>query len=131
MCELGEASLPAERELDGTSLLPMLKDQLLRRKKSLYWRFNLANGHAKVAIHDGRWKLLALIAEPGPTNGDDLTQQEMWAIKNARLKDFELDYLQADVSESADLSQVEPVALKRLMKQMQAKREGVQKEGPV
>ena len=112
-------------------MLPMLKDQLLRRKKSLYWQFNRANGHAKVAIRDGRWKLLALITEPGPTNGGDLTQQEMWAIKNARLKDFELDYLQADVSESADLSQVEPVALKRLIKQMQANRESVQKEGPV
>ena len=58
-------------------MLPMLKDQLLRRKKSLYWQFNRAYGQVKVAIRDGRWKLLASITESGLTNGGDLTQQEM------------------------------------------------------
>ncbi len=131
LCELGEATLPTERELDGTSLLPLFKDEPLRRKKPLYWQFNRAKGAAKVAIRDGKWKLLASVTEPGPKTGADLTLQEMHDIKNARLKDFELYDLQADVSESEDRSEAEPVVLKRLQKQMQAIYESVQKEGPV
>ena len=131
LCEVGEAVLPTERELDGTSLLPLFKNEPLRRKKPLYWQFNRAKGAAKVAVRDGKWKLLASITEPGPKNGADLTQQEMLAIKNARLENFELYDLQADVSESEDRSEFEPVVLNRLKKQMQAIYGGVQKEGPV
>ena len=60
-----------------------------------------------------------------------MTQLEMQAIKNARLKDFELYYLHKDPSESQDRSDAEPAVLKRLEKQMQAIYRSVQKEGPV
>ncbi|MAI74375.1 MAG: arylsulfatase [Rhodopirellula sp.] len=131
LCELGQATLPTERELDGISLLPLLNDEPLRRKKPLYWQFNRAKGLAKVAVRDGRWKLLASITQPGPSTGADLSQLEMQAIKNARLKDFELYDLGADVSESEDRSDVEPIVLDRLKKQMQAIFQSVQNEGAV
>ena len=131
LCELGEATLPTERELDGTSLVPLLKEEPLLRKKPLYWQFNRAKGLVKVAIRNGKWKLLASITQPGPNTGADLTQIEMQAIKNARLKDFELYDLQADVSESEDRREDEPVVLERLKKQMQAIFASVQREGVV
>ena len=131
LCQLGETSLPTDRVLDGASLVPLLNDEPLRRAKPLYWQFNRAKGVAKVAIRDGEWKLLASITEPGPKTGADLTQLEMQAIKNARLKDFELYDLHKDPSESQDRSDAEPAVLKRLEKQMQAIYRSVQKEGPV
>ncbi|MDB4749702.1 sulfatase-like hydrolase/transferase [Rubripirellula sp.] len=131
LCDIGEAPLPNERELDGASLMPLLKGEPLKRKKPLYWQFNRAKGAAKVAVREGKWKLLASITEPGPATGADLTRGEMQGIKNARLKDFELYDLHADPQESVDRSGLEPVVLNRLKKQMQAMYGSVQKEGPV
>jgi len=131
LCELGEAPLPNERELDGASLVPLLNGEPLKRKKPLYWQFNRAKGAAKVAVREGKWKLLASITEPGPETGADLTREEMQGIKNARLKDYELYDLKADPQESVDRSGLQPVVLNRLKKQMQAMYGSVQKEGPV
>lgn len=70
--------------------MPLLKDESLQRTIPLYWQFNRAKGQAKVAIRDGKWKLLASTTQTGPYTGADLTQLEMEAIKNFGLKDFEL-----------------------------------------
>lgn len=131
LCALGEATLPDDRELDGTSLVPLLKNKKLKRKRPLYWQFNRAKGAAKVALRDGKWKLLASITEPGPSTGADLTQQEMQGIKRSGLKDFTLYDLERDVQESEDQSIHKPAILNRLKKQMQAMYGSVQKEAPV
>ena len=131
LCQLGNAKLPLERELDGTSLLPLFKGESVPRAKPLYWQFNRAKGNAKVAIRDGKWKLVASLTQPGPATGADLTQMEMRAIKNAKLKDFELYDLGADIQESTDVSARQPKVFKRLKIAMQAMYEDVQREGPV
>ena len=131
LCQLGGAMLPPERELDGTSFVPLFKGKPLERAKPLYWQFNRAKGKAKVAVRDGKWKLLASLTQPGPTTGADLTQLEMQGIKQAELKDFELYDLGVDIQESMDVSGKQPNVLKRLKKEMQAIYEDVQREGPV
>ncbi len=131
LCQLGGAMLPPERELDGTSFVPLFKGKPLERAKPLYWQFNRAKGKAKVAVRDGKWKLLASLTQPGPTTGADLTQLEMQGIKKAELKDFELYDLGVDIQESMDVSGKQPNVLKRLKKEMQAIYEDVQREGPV
>ena len=131
LCQLGKAALPAERELDGTSFVPLFKGEPIERAKPLYWQFNRAKGTAKVAVRDGKWKLLASLTQPGPTTGADLTQLEMQGIKNAELKGFELYDLEVDVQESMDVSGRQPKVLERLKKEMQAIYKGVQREAPV
>ena len=131
LCELAGANVPKDRVLDGTSLVPLIKNQTLRRAKPLYWQFNRAKGHAKVAVRDGRWKLLATLTEPGPATGADLTKLEMQGIKTARLQDFELYDLQADQREAEDLSEREIEVLVRLKREMQAIYSDVQAEAPI
>jgi len=131
LCELAEASVPRDRVLDGTSLVPLLRNGALQRAKPLYWQFNRAKGDAKIAVRDGRWKLLATLTEPGPATGADLTQLEMQGIKTAQLKKFELYDLRDDERESEDLSAREVVVLSRLKQEMQAIYGEVQVEAPL
>ena len=131
LCELARTPLPEGRQLDGVSFAPMLQGKTFRRTKPLYWQFNRAKGAAKVALRDGRWKLLATLTQPGPKTGADLTKQEMLAIKTAELKEFELYDLNADIQESKDLSEKEPEVLNRLRHEMQAIYSSVQQEGPI
>lgn len=59
LCEAAGIDPPADRPLDGASMLPVLSGQPLMRSQPLYWQFNYAASAPKVAIRDGDWKLLA------------------------------------------------------------------------
>jgi len=131
LCELAGTPVPDDRVLDGTSLVPLIKEGTLQRTKPLYWQFNRAKGKPKVALRKGRWKLLATLTQPGPATGADLTQQEMQGIKTAQLQDFELYDLQADLPEATEVSQREVEVLTRLKQEMQAFYDGVQAEAPI
>ncbi len=53
--------LPQDRVIDGTSLLPILKENkpLPERHNGLYWRYDGSDGDLKVAYREGDWVLLA------------------------------------------------------------------------
>lgn len=63
-CEIAEAKLPAELELDGMSQLAVLTgEKAPLREKPLYWKRHSAGGKGigivgEYAILDGKWKLL-------------------------------------------------------------------------
>jgi len=49
--------IPKDRVIDGASILPVLQNKPLRRKRPIYWRNRKET--FRIAIRDGDWKLLS------------------------------------------------------------------------
>jgi arylsulfatase A len=114
LCEVAGIDPPADRALDGASILPVLEGRPLSRSQPLYWQFNYAAAGPTVAIRDGDWKLLAGLNLPDFPPGADITDEQMQALKTAELQDFELYNLADDMGETTELSEQEPARLERL-----------------
>jgi len=100
---------PADRALDGTSLVPLFAGRPLARTKPLYWQYDRAiGGQNQIALRDGDWKLLA----------------------NADLSRFELYNLRSDISEKRDLAASEPERLAALSAKLRQLHAEVKAEGP-
>lgn len=131
LCELAGVSVPTDRRLDGTSFVPALSGQQIERAQPLYWQFNRSRSMPKVAIRDGRWKLLAgLTGEPLRPSGG-IAEGEMDAMKSAELTGFELYDLSIDIAETNDLKDEHPETFNRLKESMQNLYREVRAEGPV
>lgn len=91
LAELAAAPLPADRPLDGVSLVPVLRGETGVDRGPLYWSF--MDG---LAMREGNWKLV--LGEDGE--------------KRPRLFD-----LGSDLAESDDLSAVEPDRTMRMARQ--------------
>ncbi|MBS0202221.1 MAG: sulfatase-like hydrolase/transferase [Planctomycetes bacterium] len=108
-CQIAGVKPPAERALDGTSLLPLFEGRSPTRTRPLYWQYDRAiGGENKVALRDGDWKLLA----------------------NADLSKFELYHLKSDLSETRDLAVSEPARVAELSAKLKQLHEDVKNEGP-
>jgi arylsulfatase len=108
-CTLAGIAPPADRDLDGTSLLPLFVGRPLARTRPLYWQYDRAiGGPNRIALRDGDWKLLA----------------------NADLSRFELYNLRSDISEERDLAASEPERLAALSAKLRQLHAEVKAEGP-
>ncbi len=105
---LSGARLPPERRLDGQSLVPLLQGETFTRTQPLFWRYDRALGAAKLALRDGKWKLLAT-AEGTPLELFDLSQ---------------------DVSESRNLLGTHPEVANRLSTELVKLNAEVEEERP-
>jgi arylsulfatase A len=56
LLDIAGIPIPSDRVIDGTSILPLLHNELLKRERPLYWRNR--KWTYRVAIRDGDWKLL-------------------------------------------------------------------------
>ena len=130
ICELAGVPIPTDRVLDGTSFLPVLRGQPLKRNKPLYWQFNRAKSDAKVAIRQGDWKLVASLDVPDPQPSGGIPEDEMERIKSAHLKDFQLFNLRDDIAESVDLSKQHPEVLQQYQAKMKSMYAEIQKAAP-
>ncbi|MEW6305922.1 MAG: sulfatase-like hydrolase/transferase, partial [Verrucomicrobiota bacterium] len=89
ICEIAKIPIPADRVIDGGSLLPALAGKPVARQRPLYWRCNIAKEWAKTAMRIGDWKILA---------DEPLTR-------------FELYNVQRDWQEKENLNAKQPVKL--------------------
>src|SRR5262249_6330562 len=97
LCEAAGVTVPADRPIDGASILPILEGKPVERKTPLYWQYDKAiGGPMKVTMRQGPWKLLA----------------------DADLKKFELYNLQDDIGEKKDLADAQPERVKQMAEEM-------------
>jgi arylsulfatase A len=94
---------PADRTLDGTSLLPLLAGGAVHRQAPLYWRWG-----GKVAYREGDWKI----------------------VVDESLENPELYDLATDRNESTNLAAREPDRLAAMMARLRAYTAEVEAEGP-
>lgn len=130
LCEITGIAPPADRTLDGISVLPLLRGEALRRPKPLYWQ-NIAAAGPKVAIRVGPWKLLAKLEGPRPPPGSDITAGGLELIKKGKLTGLELYNLQDDPAERTELSALRPQELAELSATMHRFHAGVQADAPL
>ncbi len=130
-CELAGVPLPAGRELDGTSLVPLLDGQPIHRTTPLFWHYFRSIGEPKAAMRVGDWMLLGHWDGPQLGPGSGVHQGDCETIKAAKLTKFELYNLKDDLAQETDLAEKEPARLKELSTMLVKKYEEVREEGPV
>lgn len=107
-CAIAGIPLPADRALDGASILPLLEGRKIERSQPLYWEYDNALGWARIAVRDGDWKLLA----------------------DGSMTRFELYNLTRDVGETDDRYQAEPLRAAELVEKLRSIRAQVAAEEP-
>ena len=90
LLEIAGVPLPIDRVIDGTSILPLLCNQSLKRERPLYWRNRKLT--YRVAIRDGDWKILSD------------SKRSTWTLYN----------LVSDPKETTDLSKSHPERFERM-----------------
>jgi len=131
VCQITGIPLPTDRAIDGTSFLPALRGQPIRRVTPLYWQFNYARSKPKVAMRIGPWKILASLTGPELKPGADIEPGEMEAIKHAELAQFELYNLRDDPGETNNLAEKYPDRLHQLTARLKPLYHQVRQESPV
>jgi arylsulfatase A len=131
VCAMTGISPPADRPLDGASLLPLLEGRPIERTRPLYWQFNQAQSEPKVAMRVGDWKILARLTGPDLKPGGDTTEEMMRAIKSAELTGFELYNLRQDIGETTNLADREAGKLAEMSQKLRAVYREVRDESPV
>ena len=129
-CKAADVALPVDRTLDGADLSPALKGNQIERSHPLYWHYFSAFGKPKVAMRSGRWKIAAHWDGPNYSPGSSLRPGQQNIIRSAKLTEFELYDLAADISESSDLSKSYPAKLNSLSRQLVELYQEVQQEAP-
>ena len=118
MMELAGVALPADRALDGVSMMPAFRGQVLQRPGPVYWFFPAHEDTyyrmPHMAMRDGEYTLLAWLPEKDP---DQLIMD--W-LKTSDLDRFALFNLQTDPAQVNDLSEAEPQRLAGMSAQMRA-----------
>ena len=116
-CALAELDLPENHELDGMNFLPALSGKKIKRKKPLVWAYyNALNDH-RIAMRDGKWKVLAKL------NLDEkyqnLNDRNISEIKAAKFIDFEIYNITEDIHEDDELLLEKPGGEKKLIKKLE------------
>ncbi len=94
LCDVAGVNLPRDRDIDGESILPLLRQSGSLRRDAIYWHFPHYRGRVVPysIIRSGPWKM----------------------IKRYEGKTFELFNLKDDLSETTDLSETNPAKVKEL-----------------
>ena len=100
--------LPADRTIDGVSMLPAFDGKPLDRKVPLFWRTHVSPPSDRVALRIGDWKLV----------GDET------------LTKFQLYEIQKDWKEETDLSKKMPQRTDSMKKQLFEVWKQIESEGP-
>jgi arylsulfatase A len=128
-CELAGASVPDDRVLDGTSFVPLLDGQPIRRSRPLFWHYFNALGEPKAALRSGEWMILGHRVAPDGSPGSNVNPMSMRIIKSARLGDFELYNLKEDLKQQHDQADDHPDLVQKLSRQLVETHRQVQEEG--
>lgn len=131
VCAITGIPAPADRAIDGTSILPLFEGRGVQRTTPLYWQFNYALSEPKVAMRIGDWKVLATVDAPSISRAAGITALGSRVIKSAPLGVYELYNVKQDIGETTDLANREPQRLKQMVAALETMYRQVQAEAPV
>ena len=121
---------PADRVLDGASLLPIFSNAPVARSKPLFWHYFRSIGAPKAALRLGDWTILGHWDQEKLGPGGSLHPGDMNIIKQAELIDFELFNLRNDLAQEKNLAQHAEAQRETLARQLQQEYRTVRDEGP-
>ena len=106
--DIVDVPVPADRTIDGVSLLPVFAGKTVTRTTPLYWRTHVSDPKERSAIRIGDWKLI----------GNDL------------MTEFELYNIEADWQEENDLASQMPEKTEELTRELFKVWGSIEDEGP-
>jgi arylsulfatase A len=110
LLEIAGADQPSNQTLDGSSLLPVLKENQYDLERAIYWHYPVYHHDVPAsAIRKGNWKL----------------------IENLVTGDIRLYDMETDISESTDLSAVFPNKSKELLELLKDWQKEMNAEFPI
>lgn len=115
-CDLAGVST-SKLNLDGMNVYAIFKGQQVERSKPLFWIYYNALNEKRVAMRDGRWKLLAKLTDSDGNSlpkFENISLENQRSVRSARLSDFSLYDLETDRGELHDLSANEPALVRTL-----------------
>jgi arylsulfatase A len=115
-CEVAGKELPENIAFDGTSFLPVLHGEKIKREKPLIWAYyNSLNEH-QIAMRDEDWKVLAKLDLQ--KKYQNLNDRNISEIKSAKFTDFEVYKVSEDIHEDQNLSVDNNRSIKKLKKKL-------------
>lgn len=108
-CELAGVKVPADRVIDGGSLLGLLENgSAVSRTRPLYWRCPIARSEIKIAMRIGDWKIVAT---------ENLSRMELYNLKD-------------DPTEAKDLREKNPEKFAEMKSALVSLNTEIEAEGP-
>lgn len=114
-CALANTSPPQSLALDGVDMSPAFTGKSIQRDQPLVWAFYNAINEERVAMRDGKWKVLARLNLPQFQN---LHDGNLATVKAAQLSAFELYDMTEDIGEARNLASARPETLAELSKKL-------------
>lgn len=116
ICRLTDTRMPT-RKLHGTDIRKALNGEPFERTVPLHWCYFNALNEARVAMRDGKWKMLARIrtadGESMPRM-QNVTPQQRKLLMESKLSDWELYDATKDIGEKNNLVESSPDTAKEL-----------------
>ena len=106
--DITDIPLPADRTIDGVSMIPAFDDKPLKRPVPLFWRTHVAPTNSHAALRMGDWKL----------------------VSNKSFDKFQLFQIQKDWKEEHDLAAEKVEKLEEMKEVFFKVLEGIETEGP-
>lgn len=115
---LAGISLPSV-DFDGMNVESIWKGNSLPRSKPLFWFYYNALNEQRAAMRDGKWKLIAKFDGGKLPKFENITTANVQQIQQAKLTDFALYDLEADIGEQNDLANNQSRVVSELSQKMQ------------
>jgi arylsulfatase A len=115
---LAGVSLPSV-DFDGMNVESIWKGDSTPRTKPLFWFYYNALNEQRAAMRVGKWKLIAKFDGGNLPRFENITTANVQQIQAAKLTDFSLYDLEADIGEQNDLAETHKELLSELSQKMQ------------
>jgi len=106
--DIVDIPVPADRTIDGASILPIFEDKDVVRTSPLYWRTHVSQPGDRSALRIGDWKI----------------------VSDEMMEKFEVYNLKEDLAEKNNLATKQPDKMKELKDSIFKMWKGIEKEGP-
>ncbi|MGB7343344.1 MAG: sulfatase-like hydrolase/transferase [Pirellulaceae bacterium] len=100
--------LPADRTIDGVSMLPAFQGKPVERKVPLFWRTHVSSADSRIALRIDQWKI----------------------VGNDKMDEFQLFQIEEDPREQNDLATSKPDKLAEMKKTLFQVWADIEAEGP-
>lgn len=129
ICDITDIPLPENTNIDGASILPLLKDQDFEREQALFWFFYKSSPAA--VLRSGEFVLTADPADIYRSKSHPFDQTDLDYIKDLKFDKFQLFNLKSDPGQENDIALSHPGILQDLKSELTSIYNDVMDEGPL
>jgi len=128
LAAINELSLPKNKTIDGTNLLPLFDGVKLSRSTPLLWFFYKSS--PMCVLRDGDFVVAANPSETYRSKSHPIDQTDYDYLKSAKMERFELYNLRNDIGQENDLASAMPEKLETLSDALRQTHHSVIADGP-